>query len=71
MALLPSDAIGDVHLKSMLDVVLESSQKRLSELRTSLKDKPQELAKREHEFMIRECAKLECIGNLQVKLDEW
>lgn len=71
MALLPSDAIGDVHLKSMLDVVLESSQKRLSELRTSLKDKPQELAKREHEFMIRECAKLECIGNLQVKLDEY
>ena len=40
MALQPSDMIRDTHLKSMLDVVLESSQKRLSELRTRLKDDP-------------------------------
>ena len=71
MALQPSDMIRDTHLKSMLDVVLESSQKRLSELRTQLKEDPQKLATKEREFMFRECAKLECLGNLQVKLDEY
>ena len=40
MALQPSDAITDVHLKSMLDVVLESSQRQLTQLRATLKDNP-------------------------------
>ena len=71
MALQPSDAITDVHLKSMLDVVLESSQRQLTQLRATLKDNPLELVKKEREFMFCECAKLENIGNLQVKLDEY
>lgn len=71
MALQPSDMIRDTHLKSMLDVVLESSQKRLSELRTQLKDDPTKLAAKERDFMFRECAKLECMGNLQAKLDDY
>jgi hypothetical protein len=71
MELQISDNIRDVHLKTMLDVVLESSQKQLEILRTQLKKDPQELAKREREFMFRECAKLECLGSLQVKLDNY
>ena len=71
MALQSSDAITDVHLKSMLDVVLESSQRQLTQLRATLKDNPLELVKKEREFMFCECAKLENIGNLQVKLDDY
>ena len=46
MALQSSDAITDVHLKSMLDVVLESSQRQLTQLRVTLKDNPLELVKK-------------------------
>ena len=71
MALQPSDTIRDTHLKSLLDVVLESSQKRLNELRTQLKDDPKKLAQKEREFMFKECAKLENIGDLQAQLDDY
>ncbi len=71
MTLKFSNNIPDLHLKSMLDVALESSQKHLTELREALEKTPEELADKEREFMFRECAKLENIGNLQVKLDEY
>jgi len=71
MALLPSDAIRDTHLKSLLDTVLENSKKQLTLLRTQLEEDPNKLAKKEREFIFKESAKLENIGNLQVKLDEY
>ncbi len=71
MSLQLSGNIQDTHLKSMLDIVLESSQKQLTQLRTQLEDEPEVLVKKEREFIIRECSKLECIASLQIKLDEY
>lgn len=71
MALLPSDAVRDTHLKSLLDTVLESSKQQLTLLRTQLEEDPQKLAKKEREFIFKESAKLENIGNLQARLDEY
>ena len=69
MALDPSSYIfKDQNLKSMLDIVLESSMKNLTQLRDKLKDSPEEPTKKERIFIANECAKLECIGSLQVKL---
>lgn len=66
-----SDSIKDTHLKSMLDVVLEQSKKRLELLRAELNKTPQSKSQRERDFMIRECAKLKNIGLLQNRLDEY
>ena len=71
MSLQPSDHIKDTHLKSLLDVVSEKTQKQLTELRTKLKDDPKKLEARERDFLIRECAKLENLGSLQAKLDAY
>jgi hypothetical protein len=38
-------------------------------LRQELADDPKKLSKKGREFMIKECGKLEIIGNLQVRLD--
>lgn len=56
---------------SMLDATLENSKKQLIQLRKTLAENPKELAKKERLFMIKECAKLETIGNLQVRLDAY
>ncbi|MES2674435.1 MAG: AHH domain-containing protein [Pseudomonadota bacterium] len=71
MALQPSDHVQDTHLKSLLDVVFENSQKQLVQLRNDLAKEPKKLTQKEREFMFRECSKLESIGNLQAKLDEY
>ncbi|WP_245929350.1 AHH domain-containing protein [Agarilytica rhodophyticola] len=67
----PSDHIKNTHLKSLLDVVFEQSQKELKHMRSQLDSDSQELAKKEREFMFKECAKLENIGKLQSKLDAY
>lgn len=71
MVLEPSAQARDTHLKSLLDVVLESSQKRLIALRAKLKDDPAKLAESERHFMLTECAKLENLGDLQIRLDAY
>lgn len=71
MALEPSAQVRDTHLKSLLDVVLESSQKRLIALRAKLKDDPAKLAESERRFMLTECAKLENLSDLQIRLDAY
>ncbi len=71
MNIKPSDTVQETHLKSALDVALENAQKALTSMRDKLKDEPQNLAKRERAFMIRECSKLENMSNLQMKLDQY
>ncbi len=67
----PSEVIQDTHLKSILDITLENSMKQLDQLRERLAKDPSQLAKKEREFMIKECAKLQSIGKLQVNLDKY
>jgi len=67
----PSDHIRDTHLKSLLDIVFENSQKQLQELRNQLAEEPKKLTEKEREFMFRECAKLDNVGHLQAKLDDY
>lgn len=67
----PSDLVKDTHLKSLLDVVYDNSVKRLNSLREELKENPQNRSKREREFLTKECAKLQTLGSLQTKLDEY
>jgi hypothetical protein len=55
----------------MLDATLENSKKQLIQLRKKLEDDPKKLAKKEREFIIKGCSKLEIIGKLQVNLDEY
>ena len=56
---------------SMLEATLENSKKQLIQLRKELADDPKKLANKEREFMLKECAKLENIGNLQARLDAY
>ena len=71
MALELSDHIKDTHLKSMLDVVLEQSKKKLTTMRSELAENPEALSVKERDFLFKECAKLENLGNLQTSLDEY
>ena len=67
----PSEHIRETHLKSLLEVVFEQSLKELAKLREQLANDPEKLVKKERDFIIYECSKLESLGMLQAKLDEY
>lgn len=68
--LLP-DSIQDTHIKSLLDSVFEESQKKLASMRKDLTKDPSKLAQKERLFLINECAKLDNISRLQIRMDEY
>lgn len=67
----PSEVVLEKHLKSPLDAALEQSKKQLETLRTTFENDPKTLQEKERRFIQNETAKLEILGQLQVRLDEY
>lgn len=57
--------------QTFLDAVLEQSKQQLIKMRTRLKDQPSQLAGAERDFLFSECARLDALSAMQLKLNEY